>query len=323
MRFEDGLVQLSATSDQKTSRKILSDLRAYLDLLPPDVASREVQAFLSTSKDALTKLDMTVKPGGMLGDASSLRVFFLDYLGQADPAAAGKLAQQILNIPTSADEWAVSLRNYAWSNRSPEAYNYLRSKARQLIGNRQWQQNPSSGYLEAFDVIVYARGYELTPQLAELMEHRENRALAHAAYLTLDRLTINDPAAALTALGAQPELMKGRELTRANFFARADVRDLAQKSLLERYLLAPGRSVQELQTFSGIYPNANYMISNNLLTPTSTPTQAQLVAGDRAALEIIEEWLLDPRFSKLQSHLETVQRRLQTFVRQAAAPQAP
>lgn len=75
------------------------------------------------------------------------------------------------------------------------------------------------------------------------------------------------PRAALVLLAAHPELMEGREKTRANFFARADLRDPQQKALLESYLLDPRRSAQELQTFAGIFPNANYMISNNLLTP--------------------------------------------------------
>src|SRR5205823_4306037 len=107
---------------------------------------------------------------------------------------------------------------------------------------------------------------------------------------------------------------------RANFFARADVRDAQQKSLLEAYLLDPRRSSEELKTFTGLYPNANYMISNNLLTPTKTPAHAELAERDRAALETVEAWLADPRFAKLAPQLSATRDRLQEFVRQAAAP---
>ena len=83
----------------------------------------------------------------------------------------------------------------------------------------------------------------------------------------------------LRQLQAQPELMEGHEQTRADFFARADVRDSAQKALLDNYLLDSKRSGAELQQFAGIYPNANYMVSYNLLTQTVTPTGAELLDG--------------------------------------------
>ena len=184
----------------------------------------------------------------------------------------------------------------------------------------RWKQNPSAGYLEAFDAIVYAKGFDLAPELTGLVRDKEHRALAHAAYLTLDRLTLADPAAALAPLAAQPELMAGREQTRANFFARADVRDPQQKTLLEGYLLDPRRSPEELKTFTGLYPNANYMISNNLLTATTNPAHAELAERDRAALATVETWLADPRFAPLAPQLQATRDRLKEFVRQAAVP---
>ena len=71
------------------------------------------KAISTLGNDAVTQLDLTIGPGGVLGDASSLRVFLLDYLGQIDRPAAAALARQILTAPTSPDEWAISLRNVA------------------------------------------------------------------------------------------------------------------------------------------------------------------------------------------------------------------
>src|SRR5687768_8077676 len=71
-----------------------------------------------------------------------------------------------------------------------------------------------------------------TPDLAQMVADKENRAVAHAAFLTLDRLVLHDAAAVLSQLEQKPELMAGREQTRANYFARADVRDPRQHSLL-------------------------------------------------------------------------------------------
>ena len=46
-------------------------------------------------------------------------------------------------------------------------------------------------------------------------------------------MVINDPAALLAALEADPGLMQGRENTRADYFARANVQDAQQRQILE------------------------------------------------------------------------------------------
>jgi len=58
---------------------------------------------------------------------------------------------------------------------------------------------------------------------------------------------------------------KKAKLTSPPTATRGDVRDTKQRALLETYLLDPRSSAQELQTFAGIFPNADYMISTNLL----------------------------------------------------------
>lgn len=318
-RLEATLTQLSDSHDPAGNRKLLADLRQFLSTLPSEIASRQLQAFLATGRDAATKLDVTLQPGGALDDTSSLRVFLLDHLGQIDRPAAGALAARILSDYTTPDEWAVSLRNYAWANPGPDSEPYLQDKARALLRNTAWLKNPSAGLLEAFDTIVHARGTSLTPDLATLARDQENRAAAHAAYLTLDRLTINQPAAMLQQFVEQPDLMQGREQTRANFLARADVREPGQRVLVEQYLLDPTRTAQELATFAGLYPNASFMISNNLLTSSATPAHDELIKHDAAALAVVREWLADARFGKIKPQIEAIRQRLETFVQQAAA----
>ena len=94
--------------------------------------------------------------------------------------------------------------------------------------------------------------------------------------------------------------MKGREITRGNFFARADVSDVPQKTILENHLLSFASMPAELNAFAGLYPSANFMISHNQLTPTPTPDGRQLARHDAAALVVVENWLADPRFDKLR-----------------------
>jgi hypothetical protein len=308
---------LASASDAATQKQALAQLRQTLASSPTNEASAAIRRFLDSKMDAPTRQGFKIGAKGFLNEAPSLRTFLLDCLGQLDPAAAAEYARVILNSKDSPDEWAVALRNLATGDPSAEGRALLQQKAGEMLQYGPWQQNPSTGYLEAFDVAVFLGGTGLVPALTELVRMQDNPAVAHAAYLALDRLAIAEPAALLGALEAGPDLMRGREQTRANYFARADVRDAQQRQVLERYLLDPRTSSQELQQFAGLFPNANYMVSQNLLTPTPTPDHAALVSRDAASLQSVQGWLTDPRFTNLQRPLQRVQQRLEDFARQA------
>ena len=93
---------------------------------------------------------------------------------------------------------------------------------------------------------VYLGGTGFIPTLSGLVQSQDNPAVAHAAFLALDRLVIGNPATVLESLESAPDLMTGRESTRADYFARADVRDPEQRQVLESYLLNPSISASEL-----------------------------------------------------------------------------
>ena len=97
------------------------------------------------------------------------------------------------------------------------------------------------------------------------------------------------------------------------------MRDPQQRQVLENYLLDSRIGSAELAQFAGIFPNANFMISQNLLTPTPTPDHTALVNRDAESLRVVQEWLSDPRFASLRSQLEKAKSRLEEFVRQAGA----
>jgi hypothetical protein len=210
------------------------------------------------------------------------------------------------------------LRSLARGDTSAEGRALLEQKTGELLRYDAWQQNPTSGYLEAFDAAVYLGGTNLMPALSDLLRRQDNPAVAHAAFLALDRLVINDAVTTLDVLESAPDLMQGRELTRANYFARADVRDPQQRQVLEKYLLDPQIGSEELNTFAGVYPNANFIISANLLTPTPTPDRAALTSRDAESLRLMDDWLVDPRFGRVRPELEKAKVRLEQFVRQAA-----
>jgi hypothetical protein len=279
-------------------------------------AAAAILTFLDSKQDAATGLGFIVAGDGTLTEAPTLRVFLLDLLGQSDPAAAAACAGIILSSKDFPDEWALALRHLARGNASTEGRALLEQKVGELLRHEAWQQNPSSGYLEAFDAAVFLGGTNLLAPLATLVRKQNNPTVAHAAFLALDRLVINDAAATLGALRAGPDLMQGREATRANYFARADVQDSRQREVLERYLLDTRIGVAELDQFAGLYPSANYMISHNLLTHPATADGRLLAARDAASLRVLEEWSADPRFARLKPQLEKARRRLANFVRQ-------
>jgi hypothetical protein len=305
---------LKMAQGSKATGTLFTQWRAALQSSPPETASATIRELLDTREDAPSQLEFAVGPDGFLTQPSSLRVFLLDELAKIDPSGAASYAEKILASKDSPDEWAVSLRNYALGQTNAGARLFLQEKVRELMRDEGWQRNPTIGFLEAFDVAVFVGGTELIPDLAKLVQGQDNQAVAHAAYLALDRLTIQDPAAVLTQLQNQPELMLGRETTRANYFARANLADPQQKLILENYLLDPGRATAELDSFAGLFPSANFMISHNLLTHTATPTREALAAQDRQALRVIVGWMADPRFEPLKPQLQEINKRLSGFV---------
>jgi hypothetical protein len=316
-RLRAAAADLANASDAAKQKQALALLRQALASSSTSEASAAIRRFLDSKADAITHQGFKIGAKGFLNEAPTLRTFLLDYLGQIDPAAAAEYARVILNSKDSPDEWAVALRNLATGDPSAEGRALLQQKASEMLQYGPWQQNSSTGYLEAFDVAVYLGGTSLVPALTGLVRLQDNPAVAHAAYLALDRLAINEPAALLGALEADPDLMQGREAARADYFARADVRDPQQRQALESYLLDPQRSGAELAQFGGVFPNANYMISQNLLTPTPTPDHAALTSRDAASLQAVQEWLADPRFVNLQRPLLKVKQRLEDFARHA------
>jgi len=313
----DACDALRKASDSQTIRQQLAELRQKLEAMPTKDAVRAIRQFLDSKADASIGLGFKLASNGMLDEAPTLRTFLLDELGRINPAAAADYAKVVLASMDSPDEWAVALRDLALGDSSADGLALLNQKTAQMLQYAPWQQNPSAGFLEAFDVPVYLGGTNFVPTLTDLVRSQDNPAVAHAAFLALDRLVINNPASVLESLEDDPDSMEGRESTRADYFARADAGDLRQRQLLENYLLDPAISPAELQTFAAIFPNANYMISPNLLTQANTPDHATLANRDAQALAVAQQWLNDPAFANVAPELQTITQRLQGFAAQA------
>ncbi len=313
--FADTLRDLRAGGDGVSDQARLQALAARLAGMGREDAVATIRGFLADGGDAPTRQGFVLGNDGLLAGAPTLRVFLLDLLERLDPVAAAEQAKAILANPTSADEWAVALRSLARGR--PGERDLIAEKLHDLFRHDAWRAAPSTGWLEAFDVAVHLGGTAFVPDLTELMQPVNGPTANHAAFLALDRLAARDPAAVLTALIEAPEALAGRERSRAGMFARADVRETSQRAVLERYLLDPARSRTELDAFSGMYPNANFFVSANLLTTSPVPARDAILRHDAAALAVVDGWLAEPRFAAVRPHLERMQARLVEFTRQA------
>lgn len=305
----------AAASPQDELRAISTEIRA---MSRADAVAR-ISAILASGRDFESGHEFMLDSDGNLAAAPTLRTMLLDELATMDPANAAEISREILDTPTTADEWAIALRNLGRVDDSPETSAFLHEKAVELIRNPEWQAEPSVGYLNAFDVLVHTEATAEAPLLSDLIKNKDRKDLAHAAFLTLDRLVQRQPAVMLAQLGTDAALSASRPEMTAQQFARADLRDESQREIVARWLLHPERTATELNAFAGVFPNHNQFVSNNLLTRDTASAGADLAAHDREVLEVVTSWADDPDFKPLNEHLSVMISRLESF---ANAPQS-
>lgn len=296
----------------------LARLEKDLLAMDPAEAVRRIREALASGRNRSTGMDFAIGADRGIDGWPTLRTFLLDMLFRIDPRAAAETSRGILESPDDPDEWAIAMRNIASAGDAAADRTLLIGKTTELIRNPQWQANPSIGYLNAFDVLVHTSAVESTPLLSGLVRDKQRRDLAHAAFLTIDRLVQRSPAAMLERIAADTELMLARPEMTAQQFARADLREDDQRELVRNWLLSPDRTAAELRAFAGIYPNNNRFVSNNLLTSETPQSGAELAAHDRAAAEILKQWSTDPAFSDVKPHLDAMLGRLSGFIAKPA-----
>lgn len=317
--FDTTLRVLRGQPTGESVRAALVTLAGHLRSLDSARAAQAITAFLGSGADAPTGMPFSLEKDGRLGTAPTLRTFLLDYLAQIDSAEAAQYGRTILARPDSADEWALALRSVARGDSSPTTAGFLAEKFRELTQYGAWRAAPSVGFLESFDVPVYLKNTELLPVLATLAGNTEEKATGYAAALALERLAVTEPGLILEAWNQNPSLLAEAPESRANCFGRADISQPNQRAALEAYLTSREITPAEIRSFAEMFPNRNYRISHNLLTDTPTPTRAQIVADDRAALAAVDQWLSDPRFAPHREVLSRTRERLADFVRQASS----
>ena len=276
----------AALAAAQQSPAALGDLREALLGMECGQAVAWITGRLASGRDFLTGRDLELGQDGSLTEWPALRVFLLDTLFIIDPAAAAEFSRQILQTSTSPDKWALAPRNVGAESPSAEDVGLMQAMSVEMLYNEAWRKEASTGYLQAFDNLVHSGIISLSPRLIRFAGDTSNKPVRHAAFLTLDRLTLAQPVTMLEKLvpsaAAQPETA----LRVSNMVARADVRDPAQRWLVEEYLLDDKHTAAEIQALICGFPNANQFIPANLLTKVTTVSGTELAARDCRALAV-------------------------------------
>lgn len=312
------LNMLRSKAPREDVRRALEELKASAHDADPTDASETLIGLLRSGEDAPTGLGFFVGTEGVMSETPTYRTALLDLLGQTDPVLSSEYAREVMDTTNSSDEFALALRNLAWANHDSVLDEELRTRLQQMLARPDWQQDPTKGYLEAFDVAVATKS---APEMFALIQAEGGSAespASRAAFVALDRMMLADPGAVLGPLGADPSLLAGSPFHRASLVSRADVRDASQAQFLEHYLCDPSVSPREIDYFARIFPNGNRFSSNRLVTDQEEGGSIdQVAAGDRATLDTVRSWMSRPEFSARQEALSRIAARLQGFLRPA------
>ena len=287
----------------------LAAMRRMLLAADPHEAMTAILTFLTTGQDARTGESFGIQKGGGLAGAPTFRVMLLDLLGRiardAGTDDAATFSRALLTRKTSADEWAIALRNVAWS--TPEDRAFLAAKMREMLDYQPWRQQPSAGFLEAFDVIVFTRNAAFASDLAA-MATSEDDAVKRAAAAAMDRLSEMAPLDVMNYLNGHPAEFADRPFLRADYFSKADLSQFQQRKAVEAYLARPDVAVAEKDKLLSVFASPGTFVGDTLVTqPSAADDPPQRTTGLRAA---VGDWLKGNRFPDLSAPLAQLQQRL-------------
>lgn len=257
----------SANVDE--SRLILKNLREGILAADPGEAAAAIAGFLKTGDDTPTRLPFTVGDGGMMNDVSTLRLALLDLLPSLDPELALAVSREIMDQKTSPDEYALALRNLAWNDLNGDLHGEVIDRLNQMIQSGDWLARPSAGFLEAIDAAVFVKGqqsFEILVSLHQVAGETGDLNLGRASFVALDRVVLGNPDVLIQAFEGDPGLSGMDSSLRASLISRMDLTDAKQREVVTRYLSDPALSEKELDYFTGVFPNGNFIHGNWLMS---------------------------------------------------------
>lgn len=286
-------------------------LRQELLNADPQQATAAIRAFLDSGRDIETRQEFMIGEGGVLAGAPTMRTLLLDVLGQISrktrSSAAAEVSRSILEKKDSPDEWAVAMRNVGWHD--PKSKPYLAGKFREMLTHEPWTTQPSAGFLESFDVAVFSGDPALVPDLSNILSG-ENEELRRAAAVALDRLSAMAPLQVMSHLNANPTELADRPFLRADYYAKTDLSNPAQRQALETYLARNDVSLPEKTKLLKALATPASFVSDNLLTSTPSAPVDDSPFRTQQLSQTLDQWLQQNRFPELQGEMGQLRQRV-------------
>lgn len=287
----------------------LNALRNAILSAPKAESIAAILKFLATGQDATTGESFAVGTRGELSGAPTFRVLLLDLLGRVcreNRSDEGLVySRKLLEHKTSADEWAIAMRNTAWA--APKDIGYLERKAREMLNYQPWRQQPSAGFREAFDVFVYSRSVSSIPDLANMLSG-EDASLQTSAAVALDRLAERAPLDAMNFLNQNREQLSNKPFLRADYFSKADLSQPAQRLAVETYLARPDVQIQEKVKLLAVFASPGSFAADSLLT--ELPPEEFPPERTAALRQAVGDWLSTGRYIELTTALRQLERQI-------------
>ena len=309
--------ELRESRDPDRAALILRSLKNGLLAGPEDESVAAIVAFLESGEDAVTGLPFVVGPDGVMALVPTLRTALMDLLPTLDPQVALEAARVVMKRRSSQDEYALALRNMAWNDLDGDMREELGARLNDMLEIESWMENPSTGYLEAFDIALEIGGpgwFATMSQVAEKGVAGDTSELSKAAFVALDRMVLRDPSLLMTA-DLEAGWMDSAPRPRASLMSRLDVTQPEQQALLIRYLNSESPGPGELEYFAALFPNGNILHGHRLVTADEeTPSIAGRQELDRRILEVVET-LIESANGPAKKTLTEIETRLKSYVR--------
>lgn len=325
VKFIGGFVERFAKAQTIGDKlRLYAELRdRVLGTADPQKTAEAIALFLASGQDAPTGLEFAVGQDGFLDTAPTIRTALLDMIADLHAGITLDLARNILDARTNPDEYALALRNMAWSplfSSDAERDSELSQRFSGLLDTKEWLARPSVGFAEAFDVAVAMPNPQTVHDLASVAGledangNRLDNGVSQAAIIALERVMLRSPKLLVGAFEQDPSFLSQEPMLRASLMARLDLRNQRQFDLFVSYLARSDHAKGELEFFGKFFPNPSYSFGPRLISnQEQTPSIAEMQQADRAFLSLLVNARSAGRLpdsSALQSILANLQRRV-------------
>lgn len=295
----------------------LRALRQRIRSVDPASAARTIADFLRSGQDVATHLPFAVGSGGTMESVPTLRTALLDILPSMDPETSVDVAREVMDVTTSPDEFALTLRNLAWGDLDGESKEELRSRLTQMIENPGWRERPTAGFLEALDAAVEIGDAKAFDSMLRLNAGTEDSSLIRASSMVLDRMVFRDVSLLADSMDVDPGLRGIDPLRRASLASRLDPTVPDQRRVLLHYLADPELGDEELDGFARLFPNGNQLHGNWLITANEEVASIQArIESDRKMIPVIDEILSTNSTQRVNEALVRIRKRLEEAIQE-------